>query len=179
MSSTPANSAAPRVDQFLMASEARFDRWRALLQAARSWEKSASQPSQNKDEIRAALTQSFAELRQWEDFFAYPGQSLLKSLEERIASNDAIGTARLVQSISTSLVTHSYRSSVADWESGDQVTVSLSGGVPGIGEEPAGLRPYFEVLVVSPARPQHGKNWRRISTGCADPKTNLYMSQCL
>jgi arginine decarboxylase len=153
MSSTPANSAAPRVDQFLMASEARFDRWRALLQAARSWEKSASQPSQNKDEIRAALTQSFAELRQWEDFFAYPGQSLLKSLEERIASNDAMGTARLVQSISTSLVTHSYRSSVADWESGDQVTVSLSGGVPGIGEEPAGLRPYFEVLVVSPARP--------------------------
>jgi arginine decarboxylase len=141
------------VDQFLMAAEVRSDRWRALLQAARTWEKSASQLSPNKDENRTALIQSFAELRQLEDFFAYPGQSLLKSLEERIASNDAVGTARLVQSISTALVTHSYRSSVADWESAEQAPVGLGERVPGIGEEPAAHRPYFEVLVVSPARP--------------------------
>jgi arginine decarboxylase len=151
--SAPANPEAPRVDQFLMAAEVRSDRWRALLQAARTWEKSASQLSPNKDENRTALIQSFAELRQLEDFFAYPGQSLLKSLEERIASNDAVGTARLVQSISTALVTHSYRSSVADWESAEQAPVSLGERVPGIGEEPAAHRPYFEVLVVSPARP--------------------------
>jgi arginine decarboxylase len=151
--SKPGNPEAPRVDQFLMAAEVRSDRWRALLQAARTWEKSASQLSPNKDENHAALIQAFRELRQLEDFFAYPGQSLLKSLEERIASNDAAGTARVVQSISTALVTYSYRSSVADWESAEQTPVSLGERVPGIGEEPAAHRPYFEVLVVSPARP--------------------------
>jgi arginine decarboxylase len=151
--SAPANPEAPRVDQFLMAAEVRFDRWRGLLQAARTWEKSASQLSPKKDENHAALIQAFAELRQMEDFFAYPGQSLLKSLEERIASNDATGTARVVQSISNALVTHSYRSSVADWESAEQTPISLGERVPGIGEEPAARRPYFEVLVVSPARP--------------------------
>jgi hypothetical protein len=33
-----------------------------------------------------------------------------------VASSDAVGTARLVQSISNALLTHSYRSNVADWE---------------------------------------------------------------
>jgi arginine decarboxylase len=143
-----------------MAAEVRFDRWRALLQAARTWEKSPSQLSRNKDENHAALIQAFAELRQLEDFFAYPGQSLLKSLEQRIASNDAAGTARVVQSISNALVTHSYRSSVADWESAEQTPVSFGERVPGIGEEPAAHRPYFEVLVVSPARPT---TWQELS----------------
>ena len=150
--STPANLDAPRVDQFLMAAETRFDRWRALLQSSRTWERSASQRTPNKDKDHAAVIQSFGELRQLEDFFAYPGQTLLKSLEERIASSDAVGSARLLQSISTSLVTHSYRSSVADWESGEQAAVNLGERVPGIDEEPAAHRPYFEVLVVSPAR---------------------------
>src|SRR5271167_4763243 len=97
--STPTNPEAPRVDQFLMAGETRFDRWRALLQATRTWERLANQLDPNKGEHHAAVTKSFHELRQWEDFFAYPGQTLLKSLEERIASSDAVGTARLVQSV--------------------------------------------------------------------------------
>ncbi len=96
----PANSETPRVDQFLMAAEARFDRWRALLQTARTWERLANQSEPKKDEHQRVVAKSFQELRQWEDFFAYPGQALLKLLEERIASSDAVGTARLVQSIS-------------------------------------------------------------------------------
>ena len=121
---TSVNPDAPRVDQFLMAMEARFDRWRALLQAVRSWERSVNQLDPNKGEHQA-VTKSFRELLQWEDFFAYPGQTLLKSLEERIASGDAVGTVRLVQSISAALLTHSYRSNVAAWESEEQSPISL------------------------------------------------------
>jgi arginine decarboxylase len=150
--STPAKREAPRVDQFLMAAEERFDRWRALLQATRTWERFASQQDQNKGEHQATVAKLFQELLQWEDFFAYPGQALLKSLGERVASSDAVGTARLVQSISNSLVTHSYRSSVADWEGEEQSAINLGESVPGTGEERAAHRPYFEVLVVSPAR---------------------------
>ena len=36
--STPKNTKEVRVDQFFTGAEARFDRWRSLLQAARHWE---------------------------------------------------------------------------------------------------------------------------------------------
>ena len=98
------------------------------------------------------MTNCFQELQQWEDFFAYPGQKLLASINERIVSGDAAGTARLIQSIGTALLTHSYRANVADWESEEQSTINLAERVPVDGEEGAAHRPYFEVLVVSPAR---------------------------
>jgi arginine decarboxylase len=149
---TPAISEAPRVDQFLMATEARFDRWRTLLQEARAWDRSTNQQKANKDGFRAGLTERFNELRQWEGYFAYPGQKLLDSLEERIGSGDAAGAARLIRSIGNALLTNSYRTNVADWESEDQAAINLGERVPGAGEGAAAERPYFEVLVVSPAR---------------------------
>jgi arginine decarboxylase len=148
---TPAKPEAPRVDQFFMAEEARFDRWRTLLHASRLWNRSLAQQEPNKAQHQATVTNGFQELRQWEDFFAYPGQKLVALLEERISSGDATGAARLIQSISNALLTHSYRSSVGDWESEDEAPINLGERVPGAGED-AAHRPYFEVLVVSPAR---------------------------
>src|SRR5277367_1783789 len=148
-SKTPETS---RVDQFFMAGEARFDRWRALLQAARTWERSVSSQPSDKAEHHAAVTNSFQELLQWEDFFAYPGLGLLNSLRERITSGDATGTARLAQSISAAVVTHSYRNNPADLENEEEVSINFGDRVTGTGEEGATHRPYFEVLVVSPAR---------------------------
>jgi len=140
------------VDQFFMAAEARFDRWRTLLRAARNWERSSNQQPPNRAEQQAGLSNYFQELRQWEDYFAYPGHSLLKSLDERIASGDPVGTLRLVQSMSAALLTHSYRTNAGDWEGDEQVAISLGNQVTGTAEETAVHRPYFEVLVVSPAR---------------------------
>ena len=148
----PVKPEAPRVDQLFVGAEARFDRWRALNQASRLWESSTSKQDSGKTEYRAAVINCFQELQQWEDFFAYPGQKLLASINERIVSGDAAGSARLIQSISTALLTHSYRTNVADWESEDQSTINFAGGVPVDGEDGAAHRPYFEVLVVSPAR---------------------------
>ncbi len=152
MSSAP-KAAPARVDQFFTGAETRFDRWRSLLQAARAWEGAASQQRPENEKYQAVVSASVAELRQWEDFFAYPGQALLKTLDERIASGDAGGTARLVQSLSAALLTHSYRTNLADWEGEEQSPIGLAERVPGAGEETAPHRPYFEVLVVSPARP--------------------------
>ena len=148
--STASRAPAARVDQFFTVAEARFDRWRALLQAARLWEAAANRQPAEKENQQAATSASFQELRQWEDFFAFPGEALLRTLGERIASGDATGTAHLAQSISTALLTHSYRTSLADWEGEEQPTISLADRVPGTGEETQ-YRPYFEVLVVSPA----------------------------
>jgi arginine decarboxylase len=122
-----------------MAAEARFDRWRALLQEARMWARSTNQQSPGKEEHGAAVTKYFNELRQWEDYFAYPGQTLLKSLEERIASTS--GAARLVQSMSAALLTSSYRCSTADWEGEGQAAINLDEQVPVSGEESVAHRP--------------------------------------
>src|SRR6266481_6514366 len=142
-----------RVDQFFTGAEARFDRWRSLLQNARVWEGVGSQQPSEKEKDQAGISASLAELRQWEDFFAYPGHALLRTLSERINSGDATGTVRLAQTISGALLTHSYRTNMADWEGEDQSPISFSEMVPGGREETAPHRPYFEVLVVSPARP--------------------------
>jgi arginine/lysine/ornithine decarboxylase len=144
-----------RVDQFFTVAEARFDRWRSLLQSARLWEAAANRQPAEKETHRAATSASFQELRQWEDFFAYPGEPLLRTLGERIASGDATGSSLLAQSISTALLTHSYRTNLADWEPEEHPSISLAERVPGSIEEPR-YRPYFEVLMVSPA---HSTKW--------------------
>jgi arginine decarboxylase len=150
--STTADQKNSRVDQFLMASEARFDRWRALLQAARTWERSANQQQMAKAGHHEAVSNSFQQLRQWEDFFGYPGPALMKLVEERISSGDAMGTSRLVQSISAALLTHSYRSNLESWDPEEQAPLNLGERVTGAAEDTEAFRPYFEVLVVSPAR---------------------------
>ena len=148
--STSTKVATARVDQFFTVAEARFDRWRSLLQAAREWEGVASREPAEKEKQKATTLASFQELRQWEDFFAYPGEALLRALADRIAAGDASETVHLAQSISTALLTHSYRSNLADWECEEQPSINLADRVPGAGEE-AKYRPYFEVLMVSPA----------------------------
>jgi len=152
--SAPTKGEAVRVDQFYTVTEARFDRWRSLLQVARSWEGAANQQAAEKERHREAVSSLFQELCQWEDFFAYPGESLLKALKERIGSGDAASVVRLAQSISAALLTHSYRTNLTDWEIADQTPIVLADKVPGSGEEATAHRPYFEVLVVSPARPE-------------------------
>jgi len=140
--STAASSPSIRVDQFFTAAEARFDRWRSLLDAARTWAVRADSDS-------TPVLAAFRELRQWEDYFAYPGPALLRDLEERLTSRDATGTVRLVQLINAALLTHSYRSNAADWE-GEEQTARFGERLPGADE--LLHRPYFEVLVVTPMR---------------------------
>ena len=54
-----------------------------------------------------------------EAFQAYPGGRLLNSInriKERVAAGDALGTARLVQRVSSALMSRSYRSDAGEWE---------------------------------------------------------------
>src|SRR3954447_4847795 len=109
------DSAKPQVDRFFTGTEARYDRWRTFLELAKQWEIAAT-GHMTEDAIRGELIRNFADLRQWEDFHAYPGPSLLSLLNERITSRDAAGTARLSRSISAAVVTHSYRTNSGAWE---------------------------------------------------------------
>lgn len=137
-------------DRIFTVAESRLDRWRGLLQSARSWASKAQHS--NAENAQTVVADSFQELRQWEDYFAYPGPALLRTLGERMASGDATGTARMVQAISAALLTHSYRNNPTDWEN-DEGPTNLGERVPVGGDDAQTHRPYFEVLVASPARP--------------------------
>jgi len=84
---------------------------------------------------------------------------LLKTLDERIASGDAGGTARLVQSLSAALLTHSYRTNLADWEGEEQSPIGLAKGCR------SGEQLHRTVLISKsgsdPARPAACRNWHK------------------
>ena len=155
-----------RVDAFFTVAEARSDRWRTLVNAANKWQASAAERAAERDDDRAAVKDCLAELRQWEDFFAYPGEALLRAVDDRVAAGDAAGTARLVQQISMALISRSYRDNASDWEAGDESPNVLAEVVKGLGQEGAAYRPYFEVLIVSPraaaARAQTPQELRKL-----------------
>ena len=86
-----------------------------------------------------------------EDFQAYPGARLLNAIEERVAGGDALGTARLVQRVSTALMSRSYRSDAGEWETRTTRPARSARCPPRSGE--AAAKPYFEVLFVTPTPP--------------------------
>ena len=139
-----------RLDHFFSFPGARADRWRGLHAAARAW-------AQGRGE-QAAARMLFDELVPFESFFAYPGRQLLASLRQRIDGGQAEATAALAQRISESILTKSYKSDTADWQSAEtaaEAPPDLNTPTMARGQ---GFRPYFEMLVVSPGAATRGDN---------------------
>src|SRR5437868_5915915 len=90
----------PRVDAFFTVAEARSDRWCTLVSAVNEWQASVADHLSGRQVDRAAVAACLTELREWEDFFAYPGAALLRKIDESIASGDAIGAARAIHQVS-------------------------------------------------------------------------------
>src|SRR5437867_2669306 len=88
-------ASSPRIDAFFTVAEARSDRWRTLVQAANAWQASAGEHLPDRDADKTTVAACLSDLKQWEDFFAYPGATLLRKVDDRIASGDAMGAARL------------------------------------------------------------------------------------
>ena len=80
---------AQSVDHFFSSTAARLDRWRELNAKAQTW--AAEARSGKRGGGRAATEAALAEVRALEDFFAFPGVRLMKSLAERISGDDALG----------------------------------------------------------------------------------------
>ena len=143
------NTSTAKLDHFFSSSSARLDRWRELNARAQTWAAGA-QGGKPRDG-RAAVEAALVELRALEDFFAYPGPRLMKTLTERINSDDALGVGRMVRRMSGALLSGSYRYDGGEWETADdaadvtpeRLSPTFSGG--------GTHRPYFETLFVTPA----------------------------
>jgi arginine decarboxylase len=140
-------SSPARVDRLFSTGEARLDRWYQLTLAAQGW-------AARKDKGgRGATEAAYAELRAAESFFGYPGPRLLRAVEDEIAQGDGGDVARLVQRIYAALLSNSYRGDAADWETTTDATEGGAGRLPPRLESGDTRRPYFELLIVSPASP--------------------------
>ncbi|QJR14322.1 aminotransferase class I/II-fold pyridoxal phosphate-dependent enzyme [Usitatibacter palustris] len=139
---------ATRIDHFFSGAEARLDRWRELHRATQVWAAKARTGSDAN--ARSAVSTALSELVSFEDFQAFPGHRLLAALKDRIKGGDAMGAARLVQRISSALMSRSYRSDSGEWEPEDESSGGGERQMPTAAGDPK-ARPYFEVLVVSPS----------------------------
>ncbi|MFL6735374.1 MAG: hypothetical protein ACJ8EY_11860 [Sphingomicrobium sp.] len=128
-----------RIDHFY----ARADRWRDLVNLARSWARS------HRD--RETVEAKFHELEVQEEFHAFPGQRLIAALRERLYSDrdSAESFALLAHRVSAAIVTRDYKHDASEWETDDAGDVPADLLPPTLGQA-AGRRPYFEVLVVTP-----------------------------
>jgi arginine decarboxylase len=143
------NTSTPQLDHFFSHSAIRLDRWRELNARAQAW--AAGARSGKPGGGRAAVEAALADVHALEDFFAYPGTWLMKTLAERIAADDAMSVARQVRRMSGALLSGSYRYDTGEWDPNDEGAPSTPDRLSASLEGGESHRPYFETLFVTPA----------------------------
>ena len=107
-----------KIDHFFAASSARLDRWRDLNESAQKW--CSRGGSARNGEPRDTCSQTLAQLGAIEQFQAFPGPRLMNDLKVRLSEEDHAGFARLVRRIASALLSRSYRSEAAEWDSDEE-----------------------------------------------------------
>ena len=158
VAASPSDTAPAVVhDDFFSAAEARIDQWRQLNAVARAWQSAAANGSPDNGQFVQAVA-LFGAVAPLEAFFAYPGPRLLAALDHALAERNASIFARLVQHISSALLTGSYRYDRLAWDPLEEEAATTPEVLPPDLQAGTGYRPYFETLVVTPADPSQ---WER------------------
>jgi arginine decarboxylase len=144
-------------DNFFSAAEARIDQWRQLGAVARAWQSAVARGSSD-DAQFAEVVALFGGVAPLEAFFAYPGPRLTTAMDGALAERNAGVFARLVQHISSALLTGSYRHDRAAWDPLQEEGTGAADLLPGDQQTANGHRPYFEALIVTPTDPSQ---WER------------------
>ena len=97
--------------EFFSASEARIDRWRTLNRVAKALAAGTRGTAGAGDDPHALL----GELAPLEELCGYPGPRLMAQVHDRLRTGDWTGFARLVQRISSALLSNSYRDEPDAW----------------------------------------------------------------
>jgi arginine decarboxylase len=137
---------------FFSAAEARTDRWRQISAVVRAWHAAHARGAQD-DALFAEAVGLFAEVAALEAYFAYPGPRLMAAVDQSLADRNPGVSARLVQHISTALLTNAYRHDAAAWDPLQEEAARPADLLPPDLQAGNGHKPYFETLVVTPADP--------------------------
>jgi arginine decarboxylase len=145
------------LEDFFSASDARNDRWRALNIAAHEWATNGAGKSNAQKRVLAL----FHELAPIEDYWAFPGPTLMRSLKEALDAQDTNLVVHLTRKIGRALLSGSYRNDATTWDLlAEQDNGSGHALPPDIQGEPA-HKPYFEVLIVTPNDPSQWERARK------------------
>ncbi len=152
-----AETAALDLKDFFSGAEARTDRWRQMHAAARAWETAVAQ-GKSDERLPAAAARLLTEVAPLEGHWAYPGPRLMALVADALEAGNAALFARLVQRLSSTLLTGGYRHDSAAWEPLEEAEARLGDVLPPDIQGADAHRPYFEVLVVTPNDPA---TWER------------------
>jgi arginine decarboxylase len=157
------NTSTMTIRDFFTAAEARIDRWRTLNRVAKALAAAGPRaPAAAGEDPRTLL----AELQPLEELCGYPGPGLMAQVHERLQTKDWTGFARLVQRISGALLSNSYRDDVGPWKADEEGEARVPDILPPSIGRGQSRRPYFEVLIVSPAEratwPEIRETFRRL-----------------
>jgi len=154
------------LSNFFSAAEGRLDRWRTLHRIAKNLVGAAERDA---EALRQEAQTLLADMGPIEDFCGYPGPRLMAQLHERLQTGDGTGFARLVQRISNGLMTNSYRDNTEAWKAEEETEARSTDVLPPSIGRGQSRKPYFEVLMVSPAErsmwPEIREVFRRLRRG--------------
>jgi arginine decarboxylase len=139
------------------------DRWRQLHRVTKALAAAGAGAEKARDKLRQDAMALLGQLGPVEELCGYPGQRLLALMHERMKTADWTGFARLVQRISISLLSNSYRDDPEAWKSDEEEDDPHAPRVlpPSIGRGQA-RKPYFEILIVSPSE---RSTWAQVRDG--------------
>lgn len=131
-------SKAVSMDTIFSLGAGRSDRWRELLVLAKQWARD--------DQADASLLrQQFSQLQEVEILHAYPGRSLMNTLQGHLDAERKEPFVDLAARISFSILARYYKDDPREW---DASTEHEAHGEVGHSSDSFSGRPYFEVLIV-------------------------------
>ena len=148
---------AATLNEFFSAAEARTDQWRQLYAVTRAWHAAVTQGKPHDSSFMLAVT-LFGDIAPLEAFFAYPGPRLMVAIEQALAEHNSAMCVRLVQHVSSALLTAAFRYDAAAWDPMQEEPARSPELLPPDLQAGNGHKPYFETLVVTPADPSQ---WER------------------
>lgn len=142
---TATKSSEMSLADFFSANDARRDHWSQLAACADAWGGGRGSSDKLVTQIGALLD----EVEPLENYWAYPGAGLMRSLRGLLAGKEAQGFANAVDRIKTSIFSGSYRRDPNAWNIEEEAEESLGERLPP-GAMEVTAKPYFELLTVAP-----------------------------
>jgi arginine decarboxylase len=154
---------------FFSAAAARSARWRQLTAASRAWEAAVAQGRAD-ERLPAEAARLLAEITPLEHYWAYPGPRLMAAASDALEQRNAGVCSRLLQKISSAILTGSYRQEGSAWDPLQDGDARPELAVPD-GQQGETHKPYFEVLIVTPTDPG---GWERGRTEMTPSRTRSW-----
>ncbi len=149
LTSRPSDPTQSSMSFVFRANRQRQDHWAELHRLsgslARAQQVRKAQIGKQSEQVESLLR----EMAIVEEYWAYPGETLMDALREKVATADYVGLAKAVDSIARNLRSQAYRRNPGAWELSDEATDRELVGIPDVRTSLDTAPPFFELLVVS------------------------------